>query len=64
MDFSSSFFIGAANHLKEKGSMSFDFLVEGNCYNKGQAEVEPIRRKNRVSTGDACKLPDDLEPLI
>ena len=59
IDFSSSF-IGAANHLKEKGSMSFDFLVEGNCYNKGQAEVEPTAGKIEFQTGDACKLPDDL----
>ena len=44
--------------------MSFDFLVEGNCYNKGQAEVEPTAGKIEFRTGDACKLRMISEPLI
>ena len=59
IDFSDSF-IKAASQLHKKGSLAYRFLVEGNSYAEGLAEVENPFGRIEFKTGDACNLPDNL----
>jgi len=59
VDFSQNF-IDAANTLKEKNSLSYKYLVEGDSFKKAEAVPENTRGNISFAVGDAMNLDSSL----
>ena len=59
VDFSQNF-IDAANTLKEKNSLSYKYLVEGDSFKKAEAVPESTRGNISFAVGDAMNLDSSL----